>query len=70
MILGSRTAASVAITNYACDIQTQTKTNGEWANHVGSMLLGSLDSDADESLFIVICQWFNQLQNYSRDTSK
>ena len=51
MILGSRTAASVAITNYACDIQTQTKTNGEWANHAGSMLLGSLDSDADESFY-------------------
>ena len=69
-ILGSRTAVSISITNFACDSQTQTMTNGEWANHAGSMLLGSLDSDADVSVVIVLCQWFNQLQNYSRDTSK
>ena len=28
------------------------KTNGEWANHAGSMLLDSLDSDANSSLVI------------------
>ena len=58
-MLGSRTAVSVAITNYACDSQTQTKTNGEWANHAGSMLLECLDSDADASVVIVLHQWLN-----------
>ena len=66
-ILGSRTSASVAIT---CDSQTQTKTNGEWANHADSMLPQCLESDADASVVIVICQWLNQQQNYSRDTRK
>ena len=41
-ILGSRTVASVTITIHVtvseCG-QTQTKTNSEWANHAGSMLL-------------------------------
>ena len=52
---------SVAITNYARDGQPKTKTNGEWANHVGSMLLDSLDSDADASAVTVLRQWLNQL---------
>ena len=41
-ILGSKTAANVAITMLVTESecgQTQTKTYGEWANHVGSMLL-------------------------------
>ena len=54
-ILGTSTAASVPITNYACDSQTQTKTNGEQANHAGSMLLDSFDSVADENVVIVLC---------------
>ena len=29
-----------------------------------------LDSDTDASVVIVLLQWLNQLQNYSRDTSK
>ena len=33
-------------------------------------LLECLDSDADTSVVIVRLQWLNQLQNYSRDTSK
>ena len=33
-------------------------------------LLECLDSDADASVVIVRLQWLNQLQNYSRDTSK
>ena len=37
---------------------------------MGSMLLECLDSDADASVVIVRLQWLNQLQNYSRDTSK
>ena len=41
-----------------------------WANHVGSMLLECLDSDTDASVVVVLLQWLNQLQNYSRDTSK
>ena len=58
-ILGSRTAASVAITNCACqcDSQTQAKTSDDWAIHVGTMFLDSLDSDADVSVVIVLCQW-------------
>ena len=36
-----------------------------WANHVGSMLLECLDSDADTSVVIVLLQWLNQLQNYT-----
>ena len=55
-ILGSRTAASVAITNCACDSQTQTKTNGEWANHVDFTLLGFLGSDVDMGVVIVLHQ--------------
>ena len=55
MDLRLRTAASVAIKTYACDSQTKTKTNGEWANHVGSMFLECLDSDADVSVLIVLC---------------
>ena len=66
-ILGARTAATVAITNCPCNSQTQTKTNGEC---VGSMLLECLESDADVSVVIALLQWLNQLQNYSRDTSK
>ena len=69
-ILGFRTAVSVTITTYACDSQTQAKTNGEWANHAGSILLGCLYSDADASVVIVLCQWLNHQQNYSRDTCK
>ena len=67
-ILGSSSAASVAITNCACYSRRKSKTNGEWANHVGSMLLDSLDSDADVSVVILLHQWLNQLQNYSRDS--
>ena len=54
-IFGSRTAASVAITNCACtcDSQTQTVSPHAWANHVGSMLLEYLDSDTDASVVIV-----------------
>ena len=59
-ILGFRTAASVGITNYGCESQPKCKT----------MLLDSLDSDADVSVVIVLCQWLNQLQNYSRDKNK
>ena len=33
-----------------------------WANHVGSMLLWSLDSDADASVVVVLLQWLNQLK--------
>ena len=71
-ILHSWTAVCVAITNYACDSQTQTncKTNDEWANHVGSVLLDSFDIDVDVSVVLVLRQWLYQLQNYSRDTSK
>ena len=71
-ILGSRTAESISITNYASDSQTQTKTNSEWINHVGSMLPDSLDSDADADVNVVIVlrQWLNQLRKYSGDTSK
>ena len=60
-ILGSRTAESISITNYACDSQTQTKTNSEWIHNVGSMLPDSLDSDADAdvSVVIVLRQWLN-----------
>ena len=47
---------SVAIKTYAYDSQTKTKTNGERANHVGSMLLECLDSDADVSVVIGLCQ--------------
>ena len=32
------------------DGETQTNTNGEWANHAGSMLLRCLDSDVDASV--------------------
>jgi len=46
------------------------KKKGEWANHAGSTLLDSLDSDADVSVVIALRQWLNQLQNYPRDTSK
>ena len=42
--------------NYACDSQPKGKTNGEWANYVGTMLLDSLDSDADASVVIVLRQ--------------
>ena len=55
-ILGSRTVASVTITTSACDSQTQTKTNSEWENHVGSMIMECLDSDADASVVIVLRQ--------------
>ena len=49
------------------DSWTQTKPiNGQWANHVGSMLLGSLDSDANVSVVIVVLenlrQWLKQLE--------
>ena len=55
MRAGSRTAASVNCDIDSdlipCDSWTQTEpTSGEWANHAGSMLLGSLDSDADASV--------------------
>ena len=64
--LASRTAVSVTITNYVCIWQPDhTKTNGEWANHAGSMLLNSLNSDADASVVIVLHQWLNQLRNYT-----
>ena len=53
-ILGSRTAASITVITYACDSQTQTTTNGEWANHVDSVLLECLDSDTDVSVVIVL----------------
>ena len=56
-ILGSRTTASITI---ACDSQTHTKTNGEWASHAGSMLLECFDSYADASVAIVLHQWLNQ----------
>ena len=42
-------------------MQTQTKTNGEWGNHAGSILLECLYSDSD---VIVLCQWVNKQQNY------
>ena len=43
-IFSSWTAVCVALTDYACDSQTQTncKTNDEWANHAGSHLLDLL----------------------------
>ena len=74
-IFGSRTAGSVAITNCAMYVTAkpkprQTGSPHAWANHVGSMLLEYLDSDTDASVVIVLLQWLNQLQNYSRDTSK
>ena len=50
-----RTASSITITNYTCISQTQTKTNSEWANHVGCMLLGSLETDADATVVVVPC---------------
>ena len=65
-----RRASLSQIVQCACESQTQTKTNSECANHVGSMFLECLDSDADVSVVIVRLQWLNQLQNYSRDTSK
>ena len=34
------------------------------------MLLECLDSDADASVVVVLLQWLNQLQNFSRDTTK
>ena len=34
------------------------------------MLLECLDSDADASVVVVLLQWLNHLQNYSRVTSK
>ena len=45
------------------------QTVSAWANHVGSMLLECLESDADASVVIVVLQWLNQLQNCSRDTN-
>ena len=39
-----------------------------WANHVGSMLLECLNSDADMSVVIVLLQWLNQLQDYYETT--
>ena len=37
----------------------------------GPIILECLDSDADVSVVvIVLCQWLNQLRNYSRDMSK
>ena len=40
----------------------QRQTVSAWANHVGSMLLGCLDSDADASVVVVLLQWLNQLR--------
>ena len=56
-ILSSRIAASIAITNCTCDSQTQTKTNGEWANHTGSMLLDCSTSNktTPETLAYIHC---------------
>ena len=57
-MLGSKTAASVSISiAMPCDCWIQTKpTNGEWANHAGSMLLASLGSDANASVVMVFHQ--------------
>ena len=38
----------------------QRQTVSAWANHVGSMLLECLDSDADASVVVVLLQWLNQ----------
>ena len=63
-IFSSWTAVYVAITNYACDSQTQTnfKTNNEWANHAGSILLDYLDSDVD--VIVVIVFFANSYTSY------
>ena len=37
----------------------QRQTVSAWANHVGSMLLKCLDSDADASVVVVLLQWLN-----------
>ena len=70
-IFSSRTAANITITNCAmCMWQPDPNQASAWANHVDSMLLECLDSYADASVVVVLLQWLNHLQNYSRDTRK
>ena len=75
-ILGSRTAAGVAVMMHVSAECGQTKTIGEWANHVGSMLLifswqWCRCDYCHRSLSRIFTKfWLNEFQNYSRDRGK
>ena len=77
-ILGSRTAVSVTIditlymTASECGL-IQTKTNGEWTNHSGSLLLMFswqwCRREYCHNILLTVF-WLNPVQNYSRDQDK
>ena len=74
-IFGSRTAASVAITNCANYVHVTATPKprqmvSAWANQVSSMLLECLDSDADATVAIVLLQMLNQLQETLENTHR